>query len=283
MARSGSQAVYSSGPGLGITGRIISTDTSIIIWTIARATTAPCRRAAKVQRNTVKSFMARQCMMYMATRPLVDTICQIDNPKPAAAMRSYFHGMTAPRRGFGNTYQLGGFSPIGSHSDNLPSGISVGAPRLGFFQAGYERQTTGSPSTTCSLQRTAMRWRCANCTNCLLNVYIHARTIRISILSASCFTKHQRAPETRRLYEMVRTSGCLGQSLSSLGLFTLQAPISLFSPTRSLPAIFGWLQGRGSTTRAIRPPKPRSTSRTLTSCRRSGLSPRVPMFRPLQQ
>ncbi len=73
MAQSGSQAVYLSGLGLGITGPIISTATSIIISTIVRATVGRCLRAAKVQRNTVKSFTARQCMMYMATKPPADT------------------------------------------------------------------------------------------------------------------------------------------------------------------------------------------------------------------
>ena len=70
MARSGSQVVSSSARDLGTAGRITSTDTSIIVSTIARATTGLCLRAVKAQRNTVQSFTAKQCMMYMAMRPL---------------------------------------------------------------------------------------------------------------------------------------------------------------------------------------------------------------------
>jgi hypothetical protein len=56
------------GADLGITGRIISTATSIINSTIARATTGLCLRAARLQRNTAQSFTVRQSMMYMDTR-----------------------------------------------------------------------------------------------------------------------------------------------------------------------------------------------------------------------
>ena len=72
MGRSGSEAVYSSGLALGTKGRNISTATSIIISTIARATTGPCLRVARLQRSTVQSFTVRQCMMYMAMKHRVD-------------------------------------------------------------------------------------------------------------------------------------------------------------------------------------------------------------------
>ena len=72
MARSGSPAVYSSAPDLGSTGRIVSTDTSIIVWTFARATAVLCPRAARVQRNTAQSFTARQCMTHVVMRRPVD-------------------------------------------------------------------------------------------------------------------------------------------------------------------------------------------------------------------
>jgi hypothetical protein len=61
------------GAGLGITGRIISTATSIINSTIARATTGLCLRVARLSRNTAQSFTGRPCMMYMDTRHLADT------------------------------------------------------------------------------------------------------------------------------------------------------------------------------------------------------------------
>ena len=61
-------AVSSSALVLGTTGRIISTGTSIINSTIARATTGLCLRGARLRRNTAQSFTVRQCMMYMDTR-----------------------------------------------------------------------------------------------------------------------------------------------------------------------------------------------------------------------
>ena len=64
MVRSGSQAAFSLGRALGITGRIISTDTSIIVSTIAKATTGRRPRAARLQRNTAQNFTARQCTTY---------------------------------------------------------------------------------------------------------------------------------------------------------------------------------------------------------------------------
>jgi len=74
MGPSGSDAaVSSSALALGITGRIISTDPSIINSTIARATTGVSQRAALLRRSTAQSFTVRQCMMYMDTKHPVDT------------------------------------------------------------------------------------------------------------------------------------------------------------------------------------------------------------------
>ena len=67
-APSGSRAVESSERDLGSTGPNIFTDTSIIVLTIARATTVVSPRAATVQRTTVQSFMARRWTIRMAMR-----------------------------------------------------------------------------------------------------------------------------------------------------------------------------------------------------------------------
>ena len=69
MGPNGSAAAASSSElALGTTGRIISTDTSIINLTIVRATTGGSRRAALLQQNIVQSFTVRQCMMYVDTK-----------------------------------------------------------------------------------------------------------------------------------------------------------------------------------------------------------------------
>ena len=73
MARSGSLAVYSSGPDLGSMDRIISMDMSIIVSTFGRATVGLCPRAARVQLNIVRSFTEMQCMTHVVMRPPVDT------------------------------------------------------------------------------------------------------------------------------------------------------------------------------------------------------------------
>jgi hypothetical protein len=68
MGRSGFQAAYSSVPGLGITGLIISTVTWITISTIARVITAPCPHAVKLLLNTVRNSTARRCTTRAATK-----------------------------------------------------------------------------------------------------------------------------------------------------------------------------------------------------------------------
>jgi hypothetical protein len=68
MVQSGSQAVYLSGPGLGTTGRVISTGMSITLSTFGKATMEHCPRGASVQPNTVRSFTDRQCMTPVAMK-----------------------------------------------------------------------------------------------------------------------------------------------------------------------------------------------------------------------
>jgi hypothetical protein len=87
MALSGSRAVFSLARDLGTTGRIISTDTSIIVSTIAGATTGLCPRAARAQRNTVQSFTAKRCMMFVAMRHLADANSGKVRPLPQALAR----------------------------------------------------------------------------------------------------------------------------------------------------------------------------------------------------
>jgi len=73
MGRSGSQAESSLEQDLGSTGRIVSTDMSTIISTFARVIAALCRGEVSARRNTVQSFMAKQCMTRAVVRPRVDT------------------------------------------------------------------------------------------------------------------------------------------------------------------------------------------------------------------
>ncbi len=54
-------------------GLNISTDMSIITWTIARATMGRCLRAESVRWNTMKNFAAKQCMTRMVMRRRTDT------------------------------------------------------------------------------------------------------------------------------------------------------------------------------------------------------------------
>jgi hypothetical protein len=54
-------------------GLNISTDMSIITWTIARATMGRCLRAESVRWSTMKNFAAKQCMTRMVMRRRTDT------------------------------------------------------------------------------------------------------------------------------------------------------------------------------------------------------------------
>ena len=58
MGRSGSQAAFSSALVPGFMGRNTSTDTSTIIWTIARAITGLFPHEVNTQRNTAQNFTA---------------------------------------------------------------------------------------------------------------------------------------------------------------------------------------------------------------------------------
>jgi hypothetical protein len=68
MVPSGSQAVFSSALVPGFMGRSASTDTWIIIWTIARATTGLFPHEVNTQRNTAQNFTAARCMTRTVTR-----------------------------------------------------------------------------------------------------------------------------------------------------------------------------------------------------------------------
>src|SRR5947207_2584305 len=68
MVQNGSQAMSSSVRDLGFTGQSASMDTSIIISTIARATTDLCQPAATIRGNTAQSSMAGRCMTHMDMR-----------------------------------------------------------------------------------------------------------------------------------------------------------------------------------------------------------------------
>ena len=73
MARSGSQAEYSSVRAPGFTGLSIFTDTSIITSTTGRVTKDHFRSAVLVPRSTVQSFTEMRCTTYMVTKLRVDT------------------------------------------------------------------------------------------------------------------------------------------------------------------------------------------------------------------
>jgi hypothetical protein len=69
MAQSGSLAAYSSARGRGSTGRNTSTDTSIIISTIAMATMVHYRHAGNAQWSIrMQNSVAGQCMTRMGVK-----------------------------------------------------------------------------------------------------------------------------------------------------------------------------------------------------------------------
>src|SRR3984957_9224843 len=67
-ARNGFREAYSSGPDPGSMGRVVSTDTSIIVSTFARATAGHCQRVASVRRNADRNFTEKRCMTRVVVR-----------------------------------------------------------------------------------------------------------------------------------------------------------------------------------------------------------------------
>src|ERR1700676_1709244 len=67
-ARNGFREAYSSAPDPGSMGRVVSTDTSIIVSTFARATAGHCQRVANVRRNVDRSFTEKRCMPRVVVR-----------------------------------------------------------------------------------------------------------------------------------------------------------------------------------------------------------------------
>src|ERR1700686_3204072 len=67
-ARNGFREAYSSAPDPGSMGRVVSTDTSIIVSTFARATAGHCQRVASVRRNADRSFTEKRCMTRVVVR-----------------------------------------------------------------------------------------------------------------------------------------------------------------------------------------------------------------------
>ncbi len=71
MGQNGSPVAYSLAQDLGFTDPLISTDTSIIISTIAKAIMGRCLREASVQGIIARNFMAKRCTTHAAMKPLV--------------------------------------------------------------------------------------------------------------------------------------------------------------------------------------------------------------------